>query len=157
MSEQETLARVRDDLAAGRVDLARQRLRGFGGSYPQRLDLREQLAELYRRDGILSQAGCRTVLSDSRDPEELRTFEREYPDPVHRMRAIGWRGPEDAAGEAVRVRLAALREEAEAAAGHLCRGIGSPPLAQRGATCLVSLATPPSPAADDILCRMPLG
>ncbi len=118
VGEQETLARVRDDLAAGRVAMARQRLRGLVGSYPQRLDLREQLAELYRRDGILSQAGRWSFLSETRDPTELRAFEREYPDPVHRMRAVGWRGPEDAAGDSVRHRLAALREEAESKAGH---------------------------------------
>ena len=57
VTEQETLMRVREDIAAGRLSLARQRLRGLVGSYPQRLDLREQLAELYRREGIPSQAG----------------------------------------------------------------------------------------------------
>ncbi|MDC5698264.1 hypothetical protein OO014_13450 [Intrasporangium calvum] len=84
MSEQETLARVHDDLAAGRVALARQRLRGLVGSYPQRLDLREELAELYRRDGVLSQAGRWTFLSETRNPAELRAFDGKT-----RIRFIG--------------------------------------------------------------------
>jgi hypothetical protein len=111
------MRRVEEDVAAGRLSMARQRLRGLVGSYPQRLDLREQLADLYRREGILSQAGRWSFLSESRDYEELRAFEREYADPVDRMRAVGWRGPEDAAGELARERLAALRAEAERKVG----------------------------------------
>ena len=111
------MRRVQEDVAAGRLSMARQRLRGLVGSYPQRLDLREQLAELYRREGILSQAGRWSFLSESRDREELRAFEREYADHVARMRAVGWRGPEDAAGELARERLAALRAEAERRVG----------------------------------------
>lgn len=117
MGEQDTLRRVQEDLEAGRVVMARQRLRGLVGSFPQRLDLREQLAELYRRDGILSQAGRWSYLSESPRPEELRAFEREYADPVFRMKVLGWRGAEDAAGDVARRRLAALRSEAEQAAG----------------------------------------
>jgi hypothetical protein len=98
--------------------MARQRLRGLVGTYPHRLDLREQLAELYRRDGIPSQAGRWSFLSETRDSAELRAFEREYPDPIRRMRAVGWRGAEDVAGDSVRDRLGALREEAEMKAGH---------------------------------------
>ena len=57
------------------------------------------------------------VLSEPRDPSELRAFEREYPDPVHRMRALGWRGPEDAAGVTASMHLPALRAQAESDAG----------------------------------------
>lgn len=99
--------RLQDDVAAGRLSMARQRLRGLIGSYLQRLGLREQLAELDRRDDLLSQAGRWSFLSQSVNPEELRAFEREFADPVHRMRAIGWSGPEGAAGEVAQQRLAA--------------------------------------------------
>jgi hypothetical protein len=105
--------RVLEDVATGRLSMARQRLRGLIGSYLKRLDLREQLAEFYRRDDLLSQAGRWTFLSQSVKAEELRASEREFADPVHRMRAIGWRGPEGAAGEVAKQRLAALRAEAE--------------------------------------------
>lgn len=117
VGEKETLQRVHEDLEAGRVTMARQRLRGLVGSYPQRLDLREQLADLYRRDGITSQAGRWSFLSESLSEPELRAFVREYEDPVHRMKVLGWRGAEDAAGEVARERLAALRAEAERTAG----------------------------------------
>ncbi len=53
VSDEETLARVAGDLGSGHLSMARQRLRGLVGSHPQRLDLREQLAELYRREGLL--------------------------------------------------------------------------------------------------------
>jgi hypothetical protein len=112
-----TLQRVEEDLAAGHLSLARQRLRGLVGSYPQRLDLREQLADLYRRDGVVSQAGRWSYLSEHRDENEVRAFEREYSDPVHRMRALAWKGPEDAAGPAARERLSALRRAAEQQVG----------------------------------------
>jgi hypothetical protein len=97
--------------------MARQRLRGLVGSNPQRLDLREKLAELYRRDGFVSQAGRWSYLSENADLGEMHAFEREYPDPVRRMRALGWRGPEGAAGQVAQERLAAVRAEAEEAVG----------------------------------------
>lgn len=119
MSEKETLARVAEDLAAGRRPLARQRLRGLVGALPQRLDLREQLAELYRADGDLAQAGRYSYLAEQRDPAEVAAFERAYQeDPVRMMKALGWRGPEaDAATETARGRLRALRSRAEAQLG----------------------------------------
>jgi hypothetical protein len=104
--------RVQEDVAAGRLSMARQRLRGLIGSYLHRLGLREQLAELYRRDDLLSQAGRWSFLSQSVNPEELRAFERELAHPVHRMRAIGWSGPEGAAGDGATA-TSCLRAEAE--------------------------------------------
>lgn len=118
VAEDETLARVREDLAVGRSALARQRLRGLVGTSPHRLDLREQLAELYRRDGVASQAGRWSFLSDTADRSEVAAFEREYADPVRRMKALAWRGPENAAGPEVAARLAAVRSEAEHRVGH---------------------------------------
>lgn len=117
VAEDQTLARIRDDMARGQVAMARQRLRGLVGSYPRRLDLREQLAELYRRDGLSSQAGRWSYLGAEADPAELRAFEREFADPVARMRALSWRGPEDAAGPEAATRLAALRTVAERQVG----------------------------------------
>jgi hypothetical protein len=54
---EKTLNRVAVDLAAGRVPMARQRLRGLVGSMPTRLDLRQRLAEVYRLEGDSAQAG----------------------------------------------------------------------------------------------------
>ncbi|HET9655283.1 MAG TPA: DUF6584 family protein [Kineosporiaceae bacterium] len=46
MTVEQTLVKVEADLAAGDVPMARQRLQGLVGSFPQRLDLRERPAEL---------------------------------------------------------------------------------------------------------------
>lgn len=118
MSIESTLARVEADLAAGRRPLARQRLRGLVGTYPERLDLRGRLAETYRADGDAAQAGRWTYLAEDRAAAEVAAFERAYADPIRRMRALGWRAEEsEAATEFARTVLRELREEAERAVG----------------------------------------
>lgn len=118
MAENETQRRIAEDLAAGNVAMARQRLRGLVGSYPERQDLRVQLAAVYRMEDNLGQAGRWSFLSDDADPQELAAFARAYPDPVERMRVVGWRSPESDATAVVAARLTQLREEAERAEGH---------------------------------------
>lgn len=117
MAEKETQQRIAEDLAMGNLAMARQRLRGLVGSYPDRQDLRLQLADLYRRSGQPGQAGRWSFLSEDADPSELAAFAREYPDPMLRMRVVGWRLPESDATPVVAVRLAQLREDAERAEG----------------------------------------
>ena len=119
MSVEDTLARIVEDLAEGRPTLARQRLKGLVGSLPQRLDLREQLAELYRNEGDRTQAGRWSYLAEVRDHGEIDAFERAHEsDPIRMMRALGWRGPEErAATKTAQDRLRALRVRAEAGFG----------------------------------------
>jgi hypothetical protein len=114
-----TLARVDDDVAAGRTSLARQRLRGLVGSFPERLDLRERLAAVYRLEGDSAQAGRWSYLHESADPVELDAFERAYSrDPVQMMKALAWRRSEDdAPTEWAQARLRALRLHAEELVG----------------------------------------
>lgn len=114
-----TLARVEDDVAAGRYGLARQRLRGLLGSYPERLDLRERLAAVYRLEGDGAQAGRWSYLGEVADARELAAFERAYGgDAVRMMAALAWRRPEEEAPtDAARTRLAALRARAEEQVG----------------------------------------
>lgn len=112
-----TLARAEADLAVGRLTLARQRVRGLVASFPTDLELRERLAALYRAEGVASQAGRWSFLAAEPDPVEQAAFVRAYRDPVVRMRALGWRGPEEAAGAVGEPRLRALRAEAEESAG----------------------------------------
>ncbi|GAA2772355.1 DUF6584 family protein [Streptomyces showdoensis] len=114
----ETLARVDADLAAGRVPMARQRLRGLVGSFPDDLALRRRLGEVYRLYGEPAEAGRWTYLEEDRDPAEVAAFEARYHAPGHRMKALAWSGPESAAGSAVaRTRLAQVREECSRALG----------------------------------------
>ncbi|WP_030688843.1 DUF6584 family protein [Streptomyces globisporus] len=110
MSQQRTLARVDADLAAGRVPMARQRLRGLVSSFPYDLTLRRRLAEVYRLYGDAAEAGRWMYLEEDRRPDETAAFEERYGSPGRRMKALAWRGPEALAATAfAESRLAAVR------------------------------------------------
>jgi len=113
----QTLARARAELAAGETGRARQRLRGLSSTYPARLDVRLELAAAYRVEGDVAQAGRWSYLSPERDADEVSAFLAATTDPVSRMRAMRWSGPEDAAGPWARDRLVELRTAAEAHTG----------------------------------------
>lgn len=83
-------------------------------SAPRRLDLREELAAVYRAEGNASQAGRWDYLAEHIDPAELRAFARSCrDDPVEMMWALRWTGSEeDADTEVARERLRTLREQA---------------------------------------------
>ncbi|MCR3753405.1 DUF6584 family protein [Lentzea californiensis] len=107
----------RGDLAS--VLRARQRVAGLVGTFPQRLDLRERLAEVYRVLGQPAQAGRWTYLSDERDPGELLAFERAYRRADSRLVALSWQGRVDEAPtEMARTRLASLYQEARVELQH---------------------------------------
>ncbi|MFJ6672235.1 DUF6584 family protein [Actinosynnema sp. NPDC091369] len=102
----------RGDLAS--VLRARQRLVGLVCSYPDRLDLRERLAEVYRVLGDAAQAGRWTYLSEVRDEAEVAAFERAYRTPLARLEAMNWTsGEAGAPTRTARERLVALREATE--------------------------------------------
>ena len=90
----ETLARVDADLAAGRVPVARQRLRGLVSSFPYDLTLRRRLAEVYRLYGDAAEAGRWMYLEEDREADETAAFEARYGSPGWRMKALAWHGPE---------------------------------------------------------------
>ncbi|WP_405792069.1 hypothetical protein OG753_37930 [Streptomyces sp. NBC_00029] len=96
----ETLVRVEADLAAGRVPLARQRLRGLVSSFPHDLTPRRRLAEVYRLYGDTAEAGRWMYLEADRDADETAAFEERYGSPAWRMKALAWRGPEAKASTA---------------------------------------------------------
>ena len=101
----------RGDLAS--VLRARQRLVGLVTSYPDRLDLRERLAEVYRLLGDSAQAGRWSYLSEVRDEAEVAAFERAYRTPLARLEAMNWTGGEAGAPTATaRERLLALQDAA---------------------------------------------
>ncbi|MBY8867255.1 DUF6584 family protein [Streptomyces sennicomposti] len=118
MPLRDTLARVDADLAAGRVPVARQRLRGLVSSFPDDLALRRRLAEVYRLYGDPAEAGRWMYLDEDRDAAETAAFEARYDTAPKRMRALAWQGPESLAGTAfARERLAAVRAECSEAMG----------------------------------------
>ncbi|MFF8279622.1 MULTISPECIES: DUF6584 family protein [Streptomyces] len=110
MSQLNTLARVDADLAAGRVPMARQRLRGLVSSFPHDLTLRRRLAEVYRLYGDAAEAGRWMYLEEDRSAEEITAFEARYGSPGWRMKALAWRGPETLAATAfAKEQLVAVR------------------------------------------------
>ncbi|MET7291475.1 DUF6584 family protein [Streptomyces griseoloalbus] len=118
MSRTNTLARVDADLAAGRVPMARQRLRGLVSSFPDDLALRRRLAEVYRLYGEPAEAGRWMYLEEDRDAKEVAAFEARYRTPQQRMRALAWRGPESLARSVFATeQLAAVRTACSDALG----------------------------------------
>ncbi|WP_435974044.1 DUF6584 family protein [Streptomyces sp. Qhu_M48] len=110
MSPLNTLARVDADLAAGRIPMARQRLRGLVSSFPNDLTLRRRLAEMYRLYGDAAEAGRWTYLEEDRSARETAAFEARYATPGRRMKALAWHGPETLAASAfAQEQLAAVR------------------------------------------------
>ena len=87
---------------------------------PHDLDLRHELAAVYRAEGNLSQAGRWDYLSESADPRETSAFAHAFQDdPIALMRALRWIGSEDdAATEFARERLRLLRARARDRVGH---------------------------------------
>ncbi|MFT7840062.1 hypothetical protein Q5530_28300 [Saccharothrix sp. BKS2] len=101
----------RGDLAS--VLRARQRLVGLVTSFPDRLDLRDRLTQVYRLLGDAAQAGRWSYLSEDRDETEVAAFERAYRTPMARLAALNWTGGERAAATPVaRDRLVALQSAA---------------------------------------------
>ncbi|MFD0214703.1 DUF6584 family protein [Streptomyces hirsutus] len=114
-----TLARVDADLAAGRVPMARQRLRGLVSSLPNDLTLRRRLAEVYRLYGEPAEAGRWMYLEGDRNTEETSAFEARYRTPQQRMRALAWRGPESLTHSKFAMeQLTAVRVACSDALGH---------------------------------------
>ncbi|MFF9455695.1 DUF6584 family protein [Streptomyces flaveolus] len=116
MPLRETIVRVDADLAAGRVPVARQRLRGLISSFSHDLTLRRRLAEVYRLYGDTAEAGRWMYLEEDRNADETAAFEARYGSPGRRMKALAWRGPETKAatafaeGQLVAVRIACAEE-----------------------------------------------
>ncbi|MFJ8364551.1 DUF6584 family protein [Streptomyces sp. NPDC093984] len=113
-----TLARVDADLAAGRVPVARQRLRGLVSSFPNDLMLRRRLAEVYRLYGEPAEAGRWMYLEQDRDADETTAFAARYHTAPQRMRALAWQGSESLARTTfAREQLASVRAECSDAMG----------------------------------------
>lgn len=116
MPVEQTLRKAAEEVTRGdlaNVLRARQRVAGLVGTYPNRLDLRDRLAGIYRMLGEQAQAGRWSYLSEVRDEAEVAAFERAYRTPAARLTALNWVGGEQsAATETARARLVALHAAA---------------------------------------------
>lgn len=102
MPKSNLMERVANDLAKGHTHPAKQRLHSLIAAHPNDLDLRRQLAEIYRQTGDLVQAGRWSYLLEDADPVEVLAFERAYPNVIVRRIALRW--PDNALPPTVWVR-----------------------------------------------------
>jgi hypothetical protein len=117
MAKSNLMERVANDLAKGHTHPAKQRLHSLIAAHPTDLDLRRQLADVYRQTGDLVEAGRWSYLDEDCDPVEILAFERAYHAPAGRRIALRWPGDALAPTDFVRRRLAELPplHEAQAA------------------------------------------
>lgn len=111
------LDRVASDLSRGLTHPAIQRLSSLVAAYPTDLDLRRRLAAVHRRVGNRIQAGRWDYLTIGADSADTVAFERAFPSPAARLRAVRWPHRASAAATTyARDRLAKLMAAAEAEA-----------------------------------------
>lgn len=108
MGKSNLMDRVANDLAKGHTHPAKQRLHSLIAAHPTDLDLRRQLASVYRHTGDLAEAGRWSYLDESADPVEVLAFERSYPSPAARRAALRWPAKALPPTDFVRQRLAEL-------------------------------------------------
>jgi hypothetical protein len=97
---EETLKRVDGDIASGNCGKARDRLHGLIATYPDALDLRRRLGDVYAQLQQPTMAGRYWYLEEDRSPEmeaACRVFEEACrDDPVQMLRALKFRGDYEA-------------------------------------------------------------
>jgi hypothetical protein len=124
---------------------AKQRLHGLLGTHPRDLEVRAQLAAVYRQLGETAQAGRWNYLSGNPDPAETSAFELLFPRPEERLWALRWNGlAKDAATPTAASRLGELHSLAERDLGHAVRYTRPRPSRDEG-------GSPKSPLAGALL------
>src|SRR5512141_217310 len=96
MALDRTLKSIEDNIRAGDLGKARDRLHGLISSYPDNLELREQLAAVYWRLQMPEMAGRYWYLEEEKDPDmadACRRFEAQFGnDPAYLLFALKFRG-----------------------------------------------------------------
>lgn len=116
MSIESTLKKVEADISAGDLGHARQRMHGLIATYPERLDLRPRLAEIYWQLEYPAMAGRYWYLVEANQPHQRQAvarFEAEFgQDPLRILQALKLRAdPETVDDLYARERLQTLYRE----------------------------------------------
>ena len=96
----ETLKKVEEDIRTGDLGKARARLHGLIASYPNNLDLRKQLGDIYWNLHMPAMAGRYWYLVEDKDERmqaARKRFEGEFRnDPYHMLLALKFKGDREA-------------------------------------------------------------
>ncbi|MDW8289686.1 MAG: hypothetical protein RMM06_03115 [Armatimonadota bacterium] len=117
MGKDQTLQRVEEDIAAGNLGRARDRLHGLIWQYPDDLSLRARLAEVYWQLSFPAMAGCYWYLHEPTTEAMQRAvmeFERSCgQDPLHMLFRLKFRGNPENLPPYARYRLERLQQECQ--------------------------------------------
>ena len=114
MAKQDVLARVEQDIERGHTHLALQRLAALAAEQPDDLEIRAMRGRINHAIGNFAEAGRWGFLTEEVDEQDLAAFERAFPSPWDRLRALKLRyDPSSVLGPRARERLAELIEEAD--------------------------------------------
>lgn len=124
MAKSQTLQRIDEEIAAGKLGIARDRLQGLIAAYPEDLSLRTRLGEVYFKLGYPVLAGQFWFLEESLTEEQRGAVNRFVKDcngdALTILKRLRLRIPSEAVREkAVREKLNALEDE--------CLGKGQEP------------------------------
>lgn len=109
MPLEKTLVRAREDASRGDLGLARRRIGSLVAAFPDRIELRVELAGLCRRAGDPAQAGRWAYLTEDLDPVEGDAFRRSLGGDLPAMRsALSYGGTLDHLGPSGRARWFAV-------------------------------------------------
>ena len=122
MSLEQTLARIEAEIAAGDLGSARDRLHGLLVTFPDRLDLRERLGDVYWRLQQPAMAGRYWYLHEQSSPERAAAIERFARafgnDPLQMLCALKFRGTLESIKDTLaQQKLLELRDRAKACHG----------------------------------------
>lgn len=75
MPKEQTLEIIEEEIAQGKLGVARDRLHGLVNAYPNDLDLRFKLGELYFKLGYPNEAGCYWFLLEQPSEEQKQAID----------------------------------------------------------------------------------
>lgn len=118
MSLEETLYTIETDIDMGDYGKARDRLHGLIATYPNNLELRRKLGNIYWELKYPAKAGRYWYLDRDKNPgmlEACKTFEKECgSNPYHILRSLKFRGDINSIDEFAKDLILTLQKQAKA-------------------------------------------